>query len=63
VNGPLVPDAHPALVNGTAGFVTLRDGAPFAVAALTVTDGKVVAFDVLADPERLARLDLSAFGV
>jgi RNA polymerase sigma-70 factor (ECF subfamily) len=28
--------------------------------AFTVTDGRVVGIDVLADPERLARLDLIA---
>ena len=48
-----------ALVNGTAGFVTLRDGRPFSVAAFTVRGGRIVEFDILADPERLARLDLT----
>ena len=62
-NAPLAPFAQPAVVNGVAGFVVVRDGAPFAVAALTVADGRVVEMDILADPERLANLDLSAFGV
>jgi RNA polymerase sigma factor (sigma-70 family) len=61
-NAPLASLAQPALVNGVAGFVVARDGAPFAVAAVTVADGKVVALDILADPERLANLDLSDFG-
>ena len=34
------------------------DGTPFAVLAMTVRGGKVVAIDVLADPERLRDLDL-----
>jgi RNA polymerase sigma factor (sigma-70 family) len=58
---PLARLAQPAVVNGVAGFVVTRDGAPVSVAALTVVDGKVVELDVLADPERLARLDLSDF--
>jgi RNA polymerase sigma factor (sigma-70 family) len=61
--GPLAPFAQPALVNGVAGFVVARDGAPIAVAALAVADGKIVEMDILADPERLANLDLSDFGV
>ena len=32
---------------------------PFAVLAVTVTGGRIVAIDVLADPERLAQLDLA----
>jgi len=51
--------ARPALVNGAAGWVSLRDGAIFAVAALTLHDGRIVAMDVLLDPARLARLDLT----
>ncbi|MCQ7029800.1 hypothetical protein MRO55_25175, partial [Escherichia coli] len=35
--------AHPALVNGMAGFVVVKDGAPYVVAAFTVVDGKIVA--------------------
>ena len=59
--GPLARFAQPAVVNGVAGFVVARDGAPIAVAALSVADGKVVEMDILADPERLAKLDLSDF--
>ena len=48
------------LVNGIPGGVAWSpDGTPFAVLALTVRGGKVVAIDVLADPDRLARLDLT----
>ncbi|HEY7487636.1 MAG TPA: sigma-70 family RNA polymerase sigma factor [Streptosporangiaceae bacterium] len=48
-----------AMVNGAAGAVAVRDGQVMAVAAFTVADGKVVALDILTDPERLARLDLT----
>jgi RNA polymerase sigma factor (sigma-70 family) len=48
-----------ALVNGAAGMVSIRYGRPFAVTAITVRDGRIVEFDILADPERLARLDLT----
>lgn len=49
------------LVNGHVGVVTrLPDGRVFSVVGFTVVDGKVVEMDILADPDRLARLDLSA---
>jgi RNA polymerase sigma factor (sigma-70 family) len=48
------------LVNGTPGGVAWSpDGSPFAVLALTVRGGRVVSIDVLADPARLGRLDLT----
>ena len=50
---------HPALVNGAVGMVTTRDGEPFSVGGVTVAGGRIVAFDILADPDRLRRLDLS----
>jgi RNA polymerase sigma-70 factor (ECF subfamily) len=48
-----------ARINGAAGLVTLRDRRPFSVGAVTVRGGKIVEIDILADPERLARLDLT----
>ncbi len=48
-----------ALINGAAGIVALRDGQPFSVGAITVRNGKIVEIDILADPERLRRLDFS----
>jgi RNA polymerase sigma factor (sigma-70 family) len=48
-----------ALINGAAGIVSTRGGQPFSVGAITVRDGKIVEIDILADPERLRRLDLS----
>ena len=50
---------QPALVNGVAGAVTTRDGVAFSVGAFTVRGGKVVALDILADPDRLRSLDLT----
>src|SRR5947207_6312540 len=50
---------RPALVNGAAGIVSLRDGEPYAVGGLTIRGGKIVEMDILADPERLRRLDLT----
>ncbi|HKX18601.1 MAG TPA: sigma-70 family RNA polymerase sigma factor [bacterium] len=52
---------RPALVNGVAGIVSwLSDGRAYSVMAFTVARGKIVEIDVLTDPERLARLDLSS---
>lgn len=55
----LAPFVRPALVNGTAGAVAIARGRAFAVLAFTVAHGKVAAIDVLTDPERLDRLDLT----
>jgi RNA polymerase sigma-70 factor (ECF subfamily) len=50
-----------ALVNGAAGIVSWEEsGRPFSVMGFTVREGKIVEIYVLADPERLRRLDLSA---
>jgi RNA polymerase sigma-70 factor (ECF subfamily) len=49
------------LVNGNIGLVTrLPDGRVFSVIGFTVAGGKVAAMDILADPDRLGRLDLPA---
>jgi RNA polymerase sigma factor (sigma-70 family) len=52
---------RPALVNGAAGWVSLRNGEIFAIAALTLRNGRITTMDILLDPARLARLDLTAF--
>jgi RNA polymerase sigma factor (sigma-70 family) len=44
------------LVNGTAGLLSRENGRPERLLAVTVVDGLIVEIDVLADPERLARL-------
>src|SRR5919198_2404888 len=49
------------LVNGNIGLVTrLPDGRLFSVIGFTIAGDKVVEIDILADPDRLSRLDLSA---
>ncbi|MBT2209365.1 MULTISPECIES: RNA polymerase sigma factor SigJ [Actinomadura] len=52
----------PALVNGTAAVVAVSHGRPFSLLAFTVADGRIAAIDILADPERLAALDLTSLG-
>jgi RNA polymerase sigma factor (sigma-70 family) len=55
----LSPFVRPALVNGAAGVVVAPRGRPFSVMAFTVRNGRIVAIDGLADPERLKGLDLT----
>ena len=52
-----------ALINGTPGFVSLRDGEPFSVGAVTISGGRIVEINILADPERVAKLDLTVLDV
>ena len=47
---------RPALVNGAAGVVITVRGRPFAVMGFTVTEGKIVEIDAIADPERVGRI-------
>src|SRR5215217_6079332 len=54
------PFAQPALVNGAAGLVTAPGVRPLSVMGFTVRRGKVIEIDILADTERLGRLDLPA---
>jgi RNA polymerase sigma-70 factor, ECF subfamily len=49
------------VVNGNIGVVSrLPDGRLLSVIGFTIAGGKVVEMDILADPDRLSRLDLSA---
>jgi RNA polymerase sigma factor (sigma-70 family) len=52
----LSPFVHRALINGVAGVVVAPQGRPQFVMAFTVVDDRIVAIDVLADPDRLDRL-------
>jgi RNA polymerase sigma factor (sigma-70 family) len=54
-------DVHLALINGAVGLVSFRDGKPFSVGGFTVRGDRIVEMDFLADPDRLAQLDLTAF--
>jgi RNA polymerase sigma factor (sigma-70 family) len=53
-------EARPAIVNGAAGAVIFVADRPSAVMGFVVRGGRIAAIDVLADPERIARIDLRA---
>ena len=51
--------AQPALVNGAVGLVWAPGGQPRVDFDFTITRGKIVAIDLIADPARLRQLDLA----
>ncbi|SEE26135.1 RNA polymerase sigma-70 factor, ECF subfamily [Streptomyces sp. 2224.1] len=51
--------ARPVLVNGAPGLLTAQGGRPFSVMGFTIAHGKIVEINILADPARLSRLDLT----
>src|SRR5882757_6306309 len=51
-------EGHMVRVNGGIGTVAFLDGEPISVGAIQVRAGRIVAIDFLADPVRLAELDL-----
>jgi len=51
--------AQPALVNGAAGLVWVAGGEPRVVFTFTTAGAKIVAIDLIADPDHLRRLDLA----
>ncbi|MBS1889480.1 MAG: sigma-70 family RNA polymerase sigma factor [Actinobacteria bacterium] len=51
-------EAHLARVNGAVGIVTFFAGKPLSVGAVRVREGRIAGVDFLADPARLAALDL-----
>ena len=53
---------HRALINGAAGVVSMREGQPFSVVAVTVRGSRIVEMDILSDPERVRQLDLAVIG-
>ncbi|MDN0197677.1 RNA polymerase sigma factor SigJ [Streptomyces sp. S.PNR 29] len=46
------------LVGGSVGVVTAPEGRPLSVMGVTVADGRITGMYILADPERLGRLEL-----
>jgi RNA polymerase sigma-70 factor (ECF subfamily) len=52
--------AHPAIIDGAAGFVATEAGTPVAVLAFKVEDGRITAIEALAGRDRLAGLGLEA---
>jgi RNA polymerase sigma factor (sigma-70 family) len=55
--------ARPALINGAPGWVSLLDGEVFAIGALTQHNGRITTMDILRDPTRLARIDLTVLEI
>ena len=51
--------AQPVLVNGAVGVVVAPRGRLMMVLDFTIRHGKIVAIDAIADPERLAALELA----
>ena len=55
----MAASARPVLVNGAPGVLAATaDGRPMSIMAFTVVDGRITEINSIADPERLARLDL-----
>jgi RNA polymerase sigma-70 factor (ECF subfamily) len=50
--------ARPALINRAAGAVWAPGGTPRLVFDFTITGGKIIAIDLLADPDQLQELEL-----
>jgi RNA polymerase sigma-70 factor (ECF subfamily) len=55
--------AHPATVDGAAGFVATEDGTPVAVLSFSIVDGRITAIDAIAGPTRVAEVDLGGLGL
>jgi RNA polymerase sigma factor (sigma-70 family) len=55
--------ATPALINGVIGGIGwTRSAEPFVVLSCTIKRGKIVTIEVLVDPERVGKLDMSSLG-
>ncbi|WP_030204199.1 sigma-70 family RNA polymerase sigma factor [Streptomyces sp. NRRL S-87] len=52
----------PVLVNGMPGAMAAPNGRPQSLMDLTIVDGRIVEINILADPERIAALDLAGLG-
>jgi RNA polymerase sigma factor (sigma-70 family) len=55
----LAPSARRVLINGDPGFLVAPGGEPAALIAVAVRDDQITEINILADPDRLARLDLA----
>ena len=51
---------HPVRVNGEAGAVVIVNGHVLSILGFTVRNGRILAIEALADPDRLRDIDLSA---
>jgi RNA polymerase sigma factor (sigma-70 family) len=54
--------AQHALIDGAPGAVWAPDGQPRAVFDFTIVDGRIVAIELLADPEALGQLEITLLG-
>lgn len=52
------PYSEPAVVNGAAGLVVRQNGRLLTVMGFTVVEDRIVAIDILADTERLERVEI-----
>ncbi len=59
VLGPRARFAEPALVDGAVGVVVAPRGRLLLALTVSVRDGRVAGYDVIADPARLRQLDLA----
>ena len=55
---PFAPLAQPAIVNGGAGVLVAPRGQNVGVAGFTISRGRIVAIDLIVDPERLRKLEI-----
>ena len=53
---------RPVLVNGNVGVVMAPNGRLLGVGRMVIRDGRITEVDLIADPERLAALELSVIG-
>jgi len=56
---PMARFARHAIVNGSAGVVVVPEGRLLAVLGFTIADRRIAAIDLIADPEKLARVSLA----
>ncbi|MBL3668849.1 sigma-70 family RNA polymerase sigma factor [Streptomyces sp. M2CJ-2] len=54
--------ARQVMVNDSLGLISVVDGIPRSVMAVTITDGRITGMYILADPERLDRLEVPGLG-
>ncbi|HZC04908.1 MAG TPA: sigma-70 family RNA polymerase sigma factor [Ktedonobacterales bacterium] len=54
--------AQPALIDGAPGLVWAPRGQPRVVFAFTIAHRKIIAIDMIADPARIAQLDVTRLG-
>src|SRR5215217_1304340 len=50
---------RPALINGAPGWISVLEGELYAIGALTLQNGRITTMDILLEPARLARLELT----